>query len=210
MQKRSILVIAMAAAMGMAHISTAPAQRGEHRKRATTTRPAESTAMERGKQKPSTVESDFYTGRYALINELANKIRGGGALLGGKKRETDRGKDVVDEYMKKYPNDEYTPHVMFLGGLYDYFHYPNYSKELYETILSKYPDHPRAKTVRLYLPTVYEELGEWGKAAECWQNVIKMYPGAADIEEFKTRYRMAKAQADFKKGKKRSLDELRK
>ncbi|MFC1735776.1 tol-pal system YbgF family protein [Candidatus Hydrogenedentota bacterium] len=151
---------------------------------------------------------DYKPTRYDRINHIANWLRGGGALAGAKSVYEGSGSYWAEKYIQDYPNDEYIPDVLFLAGVRDYIRFPNLAAHHFENIINKYPDHKRVKRSRLYLPTVYEMMGEWAKAAHAWQKVLTLYPDSTDIDEFQDRYEIAKRRAELEKGVKTPLAEL--
>ncbi|MFC1736760.1 tol-pal system YbgF family protein [Candidatus Hydrogenedentota bacterium] len=150
---------------------------------------------------------DYTPTRYDRISQIANRLKGAGASRNVSKSGF-HGKLMADEYIRDFPNDEYIPDALFLGGLIDYFSLPDVSAESFAIIVEKYPDHHRSHRARLYLPTLYEMMGQWEEAADAWQEVVTRYADSADIDEFRNRYKIAKARADFSVGKKLPLTEL--
>ncbi|MFC1737018.1 hypothetical protein ACFL1X_12950 [Candidatus Hydrogenedentota bacterium] len=147
--------------------------------------------------------------RLGQIDRMAQQLRASGALLQNKFKGS--GKALSDKYMKDFPDDEYTPHVLFVCGLIDYWHRPEMAISQFEVVLEKYPDHMRAPRARLYLCTLYEMVGNWEKAASVWGHVVKKHAESEDIDEFKVRQRIANRKLEFMKtGKRPSLAELSK
>ena len=108
-------------------------------------------------------------------------------------RQLNQARDRFIEYIKKYPNVPLTDNAYFwLGVVYRDLGEYNKAEAVWLTLVEKCKrkelvDCNKAPSAYLQLARVYEQRGEWTKANEFYDSIIKEYPISDEAETARKR-----------------------